>query len=824
LRAAVATLESNLSVTQPAERYICIHAHFYQPPRENPWLEAVELEDSAYPYHDWNERITAECYAPNSVSRILDGENQIIRLVNNYSKISFNFGPTLFSWLEANSPDVYAAILDADRESQKNFSGHGSALAQVYNHMILPLANTRDRRTQILWGIHDFERRFKRMPEGIWFAETAVDLESLEIVAELGIRFTILAPHQAQRVRAIGGRVWHNVTGARIDPTQAYEQRLPSGRKIALFFYDGQIARAVAFEGLLSSGENLANRLVSAFSDERERPQLVHIATDGESYGHHHRFGDMALAYALNTIESNQLAQLTNYGEYLERHPPTQQVDIIEKTSWSCFHGIDRWWRNCGCRSGGDPGWNQEWRTPLRNALDGLRDALTLPFDKRGGQLLKDPWVARDDYLSVLHDRSTANVERFLARHSVHPLTAAEMITVLKLLELQRHALLMYASCGWFFDELSGIETVQTLRFAGRAVQLGQELFGDSLESQFTERLAAAKSNLPEYKDGRRIYEQLVRPAMADWEQVGAHYAINSLFENYPEQTKMYCYRTERKDYQSFKAGLATFALGRVKLTSDITWESIVLDFGVIHMGNHHVNGGVQEFHGSETDPILIPDAVESFLRADFAEVIRFLDRCFGESNYSIQSLFRDEQRKVLEQILVTSLGEAESLYRQIYEQRAPMMRFLTHLHIPLPKTFHAAAELILDENLRRALEQEDIDPEQVNMLFETGRLEGVALDTATLEFAYRQNLERMAERVLTQPTLDALQRLDSAARLLPVLPFAVDLWSIQNRYYRLLNEVHPNIRRQMEQGDKAVQAWLDAFEALGEKLAVKVR
>jgi alpha-amylase/alpha-mannosidase (GH57 family) len=811
-------------VTQPTQRYICIHGHFYQPPRENPWLEAVELQDSAYPYHDWNERITAECYAPNSVSRILDGDSQIIRLVNNYSKISFNFGPTLLTWLEAKAPDVYTAILEADRESQKNFSGHGSALAQVYNHMILPLANARDRRTQILWGIHDFERRFKRMPEGLWLPETAVDLESLEILAELGIRFTILAPHQALRVRSIGGRVWQDVSGARIDPTQAYEQRLPSGRKIALFFYDGPIARAVAFEGLLSSGEHLANRLIGAFSDERERPQLVHIATDGESYGHHHRFGDMALAYALNTIESSQLAQLTNYGEYLERHSPTHQVDIIEKTSWSCFHGIDRWWSNCGCRTGGEPDWSQEWRSPLRDALDRLRDSLALPFDKRGRQLLKDPWAARNDYLSVIHDRSAANVEVFFTRHSARPLTAAEMTTALKLLELQRHAMLMYVSCGWFFNELSGIETLQALLFAGRAVQLAQELFGDSRESQFTERLAAAKSNLAEYGDGRRIYEKLVRPAMVDWEQVGAHYAISSLFENYPEQAKIYCYRTEREEYQTFKAGMARLALGRMKLTSEITWESTVLDFGVLHMGNHNLNGGAQESRGAEAEPLFTPEAVESFRRADFAEVIRFLDRRFGESNYSLRSLFRDEQRKVLEQILTASLGEAEALYRQLYEQRAPMMRFLTHLHIPLPKAFHAAAELVLNGNLRRALEHEDVDPERVNTLLETARLEGVALDTATLEFAYRQNLERMAERLVANPTLDSLQRLDSAARLIPALPFLADLWKIQNNYYRLLKEVYPNVRRREEQGDETVQDWLNTFEALGQKLAVKVR
>jgi len=494
------------------KRYICIHGHFYQPPRENPWLEAIELQDSAYPYHDWNERITGECYAANSVSRVLDGENQIIELVNNYSKISFNFGPTLLYWLEAKAPSVYAAILEADRESQKNFSGHGSALAQVYNHMILPLANARDRYSQILWGIRDFERRFKRAPAGMWLPETAVDLQSLEILVELGIRFTILAPHQAGRIRRLGGRAWRDVSGGRIDPTQAYEQRLPSGRRIALFFYDGPISRAVAFEGLLSRGEDFANRLLGAFTDDRDWPQLVHIATDGESYGHHHRFGDMALAYTLNYIESNQLARLTNYGEYLERHPPTHQVEIIEKTSWSCFHGIDRWWSNCGCNSGGHPGWNQAWRTPLRDALDGLRDSLALPFEDRGRELLKDPWAARNDYLSVINDRSTENAERFFDRHTARPLNDADKTTVLKLLELQRHAMLMYTSCGWFFDELSGIETVQVIQFAARAVQLAQELFGDSLEGQFVERLALAKSNLPEHGDGRRVYEKFVRP------------------------------------------------------------------------------------------------------------------------------------------------------------------------------------------------------------------------------------------------------------------------------------------------------------------------
>ena len=449
------------------ERYLCIHGHFYQPPRENPWLEAVELQDSAYPYHDWNERISAECYGPNSTSRILNGDGRIEKIVNNYKRISFNFGPTLLSWLEGNDPETYQAILEADRESRKAFSGHGSALAQGYNHLILPLANRRDKYTQVLWGIRDFERRFGRMPEGMWLPETAVDLESLQILEEAGIRFTILAPHQAARVRRKDGGDWQDVSGGRIDPTIPYELRLPSGQAICLFFYDGLISRAVAFEGLLRSGEVFAGRLLEGFPETPSAfPRLLHIATDGETYGHHHRWGEMALSFALQHIDSNRFARVTNYGEFLDVFPPTHEVEIFENTSWSCVHGIERWRGNCGCNSGGHPDWNQEWRSPLREALDGLRDDLSGLFEKAGSALLKDPWAARDGYIEAVLDRSPENVSGFLRGHAIRELSGKQATEVLKLLEIQRYALMMYTSCGWFFDELSGIETVQVLQYA----------------------------------------------------------------------------------------------------------------------------------------------------------------------------------------------------------------------------------------------------------------------------------------------------------------------------------------------------------------------
>jgi alpha-amylase/alpha-mannosidase (GH57 family) len=379
-----------------------VHGHFYQPPRENPWLEAIEEQDSAAPWHDWNERITAECYAPNAAARVLDNDDRIVRILNNYSRISFNFGPTLLTWLETHAQSTHAAIVAADALSMERFGGHGSAMAQAYNHMIMPLANLRDKITQVRWGLVDFERRYRRKPEGMWLPETAVDTETLEVLAAEGITFTVLAPRQALSVRRKGEKEWTDARGGRIDPSMPFEVELPSGRKIAVFFYDGPVSQAVAFERLLSNGEHFAGRLMSAFDNRRTSPQLVHIATDGETYGHHHRHGEMALAWALERIESSGLAKLTNYGEFLERHPPTHQARIIEATSWSCAHGVERWRSDCGCRTGSPAEWNQAFREPLRKALDGLRDATMLPFEQAAARIFVDPWKARDDYIHVI--------------------------------------------------------------------------------------------------------------------------------------------------------------------------------------------------------------------------------------------------------------------------------------------------------------------------------------------------------------------------------------------------------------------------------------
>jgi len=803
--------------------YICIHSHFYQPPRENPWFEAVELQDPAYPYHDWNERVTAESYAPNAASRILDGENRITNIINNYAWISFNFGPTLLSWMRSAAPRVYQTILDADKESRDRFSGHGSAIAQAYNHMIMPLANSRDKHTQVIWGIRDFEYRFARRPEGMWLPETAVDLETLDILAQCGIKFTILAPRQAKRMRRIGSRNWRDVSNERIDPTMVYRLRLPSRRSINLFFYDGPISRGVAFEGLLNNGERFAQRLLGAFSEARTWPELVHIATDGETYGHHHHHGEMALTYALEYIRSGNRADITNYGEYLDRHPPTHDVEIFENSSWSCIHGIERWRADCGCNAG-HPGWNQSWRAPLRGALDCLRDTLTSRFEQRAHELLKDPWTARDDYINVVLDRSPENLATFLSHHATRELAEEEKVATFKLLEMQRHLMLMYTSCGWFFDELSGIETVQVMQYAGRALQLSQELFGDGLEGPFLEALSKAKSNIPEHQDGACIYQKFVKPTMINLEKVAAHYAISSLFKSYSDNDRIYCYGADRKDYRSVEAGRMKLAVGRADFTSEITRETEPFMFCALHFGDHNLSCGIRTFPGEETYQALAQEIMNAFSKADIPDVLRMMERELGPTTYSLKSLFRDDQRSILRQILNTSLAEAEGAYRQIYEHHALLVHFLRDLGVPLPRAIRTAAEFALNSRLRHELGEEEMDLERVRNLLAEARAADVMLDSTTLEFTLRMTIERLMERLSKHPGDQVLlERLEAIVGEARSLPFEVAMWTAQNVWSQMRRNVFDEFARRDEQGEVDARTWIEHFNSLGEKLAVRV-
>jgi alpha-amylase/alpha-mannosidase (GH57 family) len=807
------------------DRYICIHAHFYQPPRENPWLEAIENQESAHPYHDWNQRVTAECYQPNTAARILGPNGRIDRIVNNYSGISFNFGPTLLSWLSAEDPSTYSRILEADKESCTRFSGHGSALAQAYNHPILPLCNHRDKITQIEWGIRDFILRFGRKPESMWIPETAADLETLDLMAQRGLKFAILAPHQARRVRKKGERAWHDVIDQSLDPGIPYEIALPTGRRFAIFFYNGPISLAVGFQKLLSDGETFVNRLVGAFSAESKQPQIVHIAVDGETFGHHHRFGEMALAYALHSLESGAMARLTNYGEYLERYPPTHEVEIRENTSWSCAHGIGRWKENCGCHTGTHAGWQQQYRAPLREAFDWLRDRLKGSFENGSAGLLKDPWAARNDYIAVILNRAPESVDRFLASHGTHPLNDEERIRVLKLMELQRHALLMYTSCGWFFDDISGIEAIQILQYAGRAIQLGEELFGaDTIESSFLDILGKAPSNVPELGNGRAVYQQFVKSAVVDRRKVLGHYAVSSLFQDYPEQSEIYSYIVGRESSRTILLGKSKLVVGRCRITSKITSEISELEYGAMHLGDHNVSGGVRECASDHSEQEIIHEMSGAFERADLSEVFRLIDRFFGQSAFSLKSLFRDEQRKVLDSILKSARAESEELNRQAFERMAPLMSYVMNLGMPLPSYFRNIAASVINADLERTFENINFSADRATLLLESAAFWKVDLDTKELEYALRGTIERLAQTVYDHPgSLPILRTLTSAVRLALQLPFSVNFYRTQNRYYDVLRNRFPELKSNADRGDENAALWIGEFKELGSLLSVKV-
>ncbi len=811
----------------PTKRFVCIHGHFYQPPRENPWLESVEIQDSAAPFHDWNERVCAECYAPNGASRIVNNKRQIIRIVNNYARINFDFGPTLMSWLKENAPRTYHMVRDGERRSRRRFGGHSSAMAQVYNHMIMPLANRRDRITQIRWGIADYRQHFSVAPEGMWLAETAADNLTLELLAQEGVAFTVLAPHQAKRIRPLHEEdaEWIDTPDLSVDTTRPYLMRFPSGASITIFFYNGPNSRAIAFEGLLNSGENLAARLKSGFKDET-KPQLSSVATDGESYGHHHKYGEMALAWALRLLEQDKTVRLANFGSYLEQFPPEYECEIVENTSWSCVHGVERWRSNCGC-NGGKPGWKQAWRTPLREALDELREALIPLTEQAGSALFNDVWAARDAYIQVILDRGPESVDRFFAGHAKHPLSELERLRALDLMELQRHAQLMYTSCGWFFDDISGIETVQVIAYAARVLQLAKELFGEqaeALEPAFLTHMAQARSNVPAAGDGAQIYARCVTAKELRLEQVAAHYAISSMFSSFPEETDLYCFHVRRISYDIYSSGGGRLAVGRAHIASTITGRQGAFSFAVLHFGDQNITAAVKAY--ADADAIefeaFARQAGEEVQRADFPEVIRQLDQYYGRSDYSLTSLFTDEQRRIIQIILNSTLWDIENSLTTIYQEHASLLHYLSQTGLPKPPALTLAAGFAINAGLRRALENDPIDVAKLQLLLSLGKADQVSLDTATLGYIADQRMKRaMVELVMSSGSLELLDRALTLARTLIELPLETNLWQAQNIWYEIL---HIPVFELAALAPEDRLRWERDFDELGACLSIDVQ
>jgi len=807
----------------PIKRFVCIHGHFYQPPRENPWLETVETQDSAAPYHDWNERICAECYATNGAARIVNNKNHITRIVNNYARISFNVGPTLLSWVKENAPRTYRMILDGEHRSRKNFKGHSSAMAQVYNHVIMPLANRRDKLTQIRWGIADYQSHYGLPPEGMWLAETAADTETLELMAQHGIKFTVLAPHQCKRIRSLkNGDDWTVTANSSVDTTHPYLIRFDSGVPMAVFFYDGPTSRAIAFEGLLNSGDNLAGRLKAAFRD-KDQPQLVHVATDGESYGHHHKHGEMALAYALRLLEQDKVVKLSNYGSFLAQFAPEYECQIVDNTSWSCMHGVERWRSNCGC-NGGRAGWNQLWRAPLRKALDSLRDAIVPLTEQEGAKLFKDVWLARDAYIEVVLDRTPETVDHFVREHQQHRLSETERTRALELMEMQRHAQLMYTSCGWFFDDISGIETVQIIAYAARVLQLAQRVFGSQaarLEPEFVENMILARSNDAKAGDGARLYKEKIGALELGLEQVAAHYAISSIFSSFAEETELFCYYVRRLSYDIFTSGRGRMALGRVRITSVITGEEQSFSFAVLHFGDQNITAAVKAYAEADAASFdaFMAQAAQHVVRADFPEVIRVIDRYYGHVDYSLTSLFTDEQRRIVKLILNSTLWNIENSLTTIYEEHASLLHFLSQAGLPKPPALTLAAGFAVNAGLRRALEGDPIDQSLLRSFLSLAKADQVQLETATLSYISDQRMKRaMIELQMSSGSIEMLDRSLNLARILVELPFELNLWQAQNIWYEILRSSSYALTS-LAPEDRPV--WDRGFSELGRLLSI---
>ena len=767
-------------------RYLCIHGHFYQPPRENAWLEKIEIQPSAYPYHDWNERITRECYYPNAFSRVLNDDGKIIDIVDNYAKISFNIGPTLLSWMEQHAPITYEAILNSDRHSLENFDGHGSAMAQVYNHMIMPLANRRDKETQIIWGVRDFQKRFKRMPEGMWLGESAVDTETLELLVEQGIKFTVLAPRQAKRFRKIGSDQWHDGVNSNLH----YWYKLPNGKKIALYFYDGERSQNVAFKRLLDNGRNFAYDLLDAFQPG-DHTQLVHIATDGESYGHHHKNGDMALAYCLRYIEQQGLAKITNYGQYLELVEPEHEIEIHENSSWSCVHGVERWRSNCGCHTGGEGHWNQKWRAPLRDALDFARDRMVTIYEEQMAPFLKDPWPIRDEYIELVLDRSKTNAKKFLNKHIKKELSDLEKTKVIRMLEMQRNAMLMYTSCGWFFNDISGIETLQVLQYACRAIQLAESESDHVLEDDFLKILDEGASNKTEEGTGKDIYLKNIRPYQLSLTQVGMHYAVASLFADDPQSLTILNYDCKSLWYGRKSAGIQKLAFGTTEVRSKVTLSTKQFSFVVLYVGQHHIIGGTcDRLNTHEFSPIE-KALSEAFERSNIAQVIDIIKDKFQRHNFSFFGMFKDEQMKLVNQFLEQSEELAYDSARKVYDRNYNILNVMKVEELQIPDILRQNINVVINYELKSLLNNGHFKLETFEHLVEETLKWDINLNEESLSAGLNQKLEDQFNDYLKDPTKTALlEEVLKTIRLSKRISLSPNLVNLQNHVFQFSREL----------------------------------
>jgi len=757
-------------------------------------LEEIEFQPSAFPYHDWNERVTRQCYGPNTRARLEGAERRILGLINNYEYMNFDFGPTLLSWLERAHPWIYGQVLAADRAGRKRYHGHGNAMAQVYNHIIMPLAGTRDKRTQIRWGLADFARRFGHPAEGMWLAETAVDVETLALMAEEGVRFTILAPTQAQAVRALrphgGDGAWKDVTGGVIDTTQAY-RIFPHGTDspfIDVFFFDEDISKAVAYEKILASGSAFLTRIEQGIAGARKETCLVNVATDGESYGHHFKFGDMALAWLFDHLEREGSLELSNYAWFLEQSPPQKEVRIVENSSWSCAHGVERWRSDCGCNVNHREGWNQAWRAPLREAMDRLSGELSAIFTEQGGKIIRDPWAARDDYIHILLDSSAENRDGFFETHLVKGGGAAqaEKVMALELLESQRMALYMYTSCGWFFDDISGLEATQVLMYADRAMRLVRKWSRSDMEGQFLSIVARAKSNDPDFGNGAAVFEKRVKPARMLPARIATNHVFIQMFQKSPGAGGLFGERSQVAKEEQYDDQAAGKAAGAVLVSDPMTGKTSRISFSATGQ-----------------------------MPADFA--CQTGEEGGSNGSYTLDDVVPDVRWQTMQGMIH---GILDRVSRQISEEEVRSFFFLAHPAEGMEELFPGGLgdvfELFLRSRLLRLVEEPESVPREMVLLKEltrkaAGGKSTLHVDDPGIRQEIRKLVDSLMDLISESPQEGMITALMELLDLADDVSLKVDLWGCQNRYWDLSVDRHYFERLSPEQ--------VRVFKALGRRL-----
>ncbi|WP_292319574.1 DUF3536 domain-containing protein [Caldisphaera sp.] len=796
------------------EKYIAIFGHFYQPPRFNPWILEIDLDISSRPYHDWNDRITKESYLPNAYARLKDGEI-IEDVVNNYKKVTFSFGPILLSYLKEKYSKLYNLIIEADKESSSKLSGHGNAIAQPYAHIIMPLSSKEDRERDIYWGIKFFEKTFDRYPEGFWLPEAAVDNLTLEILYDYGIKFVILSPHQAKSIKI--NDKFEEINEKTLDTKKVYRALLPSGNYIGVVFYNKWLSGLVAFGDLLKSGELFARKLIESF-DNSEKPQLVSIATDGETYGHHKPKGEEELAKALSIIDSYGI-NITNYSYFYSTFGASYDITINENTSWSCPHGIERWRSNCGCASDIRPGWTQEWRTPLRKSIDWLRDMAEMTIQNIGSKVSNDINKAILNYVDVFYDYKAENVSSFIENFAIKG-EENKIVDLLKLMEIAKNSILMQSSDAWFFEDIYRPEPIQSLRFAKRVIQLIEELANTRVEEQFLNILKDAKSNNPRYGNGKEIYEKEAIPALMTAEKVGASYAMRLLFETISKENDYYSYKIILGPYKKLELGRAKAVTGIATLISKITWRSTPIMFASIYYGWYNLHAGAKILVDQKSYIEFENSVTEFFNNGLLPDIIDILQKTFYPNYYNLNNLLKNDQKFIMDHVLDSAIIELARQYEMLYNNYLPVMEYVRSLNLNYPKVFELLLQFELEKSILEILEQEIIDFNRLEQIIQWSKNLEVSIDDL-VHSLIREKIEKVLDNLILNPqdinSINILQKLLEISKGLD-LPLEY-LWNAQNKFIYLRNNI---LRHLISSEDYLMKTLIPQYKIISSYLKVR--